>query len=87
MRSKLAKPSDQMKKVPSAVWACAPQMPSRFQTAAQLARFKREQREFDQVVLDLRLVAPEVVQQHNSIAPARCAVRILELESTHAKAS
>ena len=86
VRSKLAKPSDRMAKVPAAVWACAPRMPSRFRTAAQLARFKREQREFDQVVLDLHLTTPEAVQQRNSIAPARCAVRILELEATHAEA-
>src|SRR5476651_929096 len=33
----------------------APRMPARFQTAAQVARFKRAQREFDQVQLDLRL--------------------------------
>lgn len=86
VRSKLAEPSERMRQVPSAVWACAPRMPSRFQTAAQLARFKREQREFDQIVLDLHLAAPETVQRHNSIVPARCAVRILELEPAHAEA-
>src|SRR5262245_42552204 len=46
----------------TAVWRLAPQMPVRFKTAAQLARFKRAQREFDQVVLDLQIAVPEEVQ-------------------------
>ena len=36
----------------------APAMPARFKTAAQVARFKRSQREFDQVLLDLELETP-----------------------------
>src|SRR6185437_14589528 len=36
------------------VWRMAPKMPARFNTSAQVSRFKRSQREFDQVVLDLQ---------------------------------
>src|SRR4051812_29374284 len=46
----------------SVVWQMAPQMPLRFKTPAQLSRFKRAQREFDQVLLDLRIAAPAEVQ-------------------------
>src|SRR3954466_15824865 len=42
----------------SVVWQMAPQVPPRFKTAAQLARFKRAQRAFDQVLLDLQIAAP-----------------------------
>ena len=64
----------------STIWAFAPQMPVEFKTPAKLARFKREQREFDQVVLDLQLATPAAVQQRNSIVPVRRAIRILELD-------
>jgi hypothetical protein len=61
----------------------APQMPKRFKTAAQLARFKRSQREFDRVVLDLQLAAPEEVQTRNSIASSST-VRLLNFDRAHA---
>ena len=35
------------------VWEKAPRLPTRFKTAAQVARFKRQQREFDQALLDM----------------------------------
>jgi len=61
----------------------APRMPKRFKTAAQLARFKRAQREFDRVVLDLQLAAPEEVQTRNSIASGST-VRLLNFDRAHA---
>ena len=61
----------------------APQMPKRFKTAAQLARFKRSQREFDRVVLDLQLAAPEEVQTRNSIVSSST-VRLLNFDRAHA---
>jgi hypothetical protein len=64
----------------------APRMPARFRSAAQVVRFKRAQREFDQVVLDLGLAQPTEVQQRNSLAPTAQPIRILELERTHAAA-
>jgi len=65
------------------VWQLAPKMPTKFTTAAQLARFKRAQREFDQAVLDMQLVAPEEVQVRNSIAASR-PVRLLSFDQAHA---
>ena len=62
------------------VWRLAPQMPRRFKTAAQLARFKRSQREFDQVVLDLQLAAPADVQARNSIVAPGQRVQLLNFE-------
>ena len=71
----------------SVVWKFAPKMPVRFKTAAQLARFKREQRAFDRVVMDLQLADPSTIQQHNSIVSARHSVQILELNHSHATGS
>lgn len=52
-----------------------PRMPARFKTAAEVARFKHSQREFDQVLLDLALISPVAVQKRNSIVPARRSIR------------
>ena len=56
-------------------------------TAAQLARFKRSQREFDQVLLDLQLATPDAVQARNSIVSPHGKIRIVELERHHASPS
>jgi hypothetical protein len=69
------------------VLAKAPQMPARFKTAAQVARFKRAQREFDQVLLDLALVSPQTIQQRNSVASASRPIRMIDFHSTHAAAA
>jgi hypothetical protein len=67
-----------------AILRAAPQMPKRFQSAAQAARFKRSQREFDRVLLELGLASPLTVQERNSLFPSHHAVRVLEFESDHA---
>ncbi|MEO6875290.1 MAG: hypothetical protein ABI222_10770, partial [Opitutaceae bacterium] len=59
----------------------------RFKTAAQVARFKRAQREFDQVVLDLQLATPATIQERNALAPSRSAVRLLDFDQAHAVAA
>lgn len=69
------------------VWQKAPQMPALFKTAAQVARFKRAQREFDQVLLDLALASPQAMQQRNSIASPRRAVRMVNFDLAHATAA
>lgn len=65
------------------VWSKAPRMPARFKSAAQVARFKRAQREFDRVVLDLNVAQPADIQTRNSIASSKRPIRILEFESAH----
>ena len=65
----------------SVVWQHAPRMPARFKTSAQLSRFKRAQREFDQVLLDLQIAAPAEVQARNSIANRP--VRLLNFANAH----
>ena len=62
-----------------------PPMPDHFATAAQLARFKRTQREFDQILLDLSLASPQAVQARNSVVAPHCKIRIPELERNHAR--
>lgn len=68
----------------AAVRAHAPRLPRRFATPAQLARFKREQRAFDQVLLDLRLTEPATIQERNSVVSPHSTLRILELDPSHA---
>lgn len=63
--------------VRQSVWACAPSMPTRFKSAAHVARFKRAQREFDTLVQELGLAAPENVQARNSLVPAKSQVHVL----------
>jgi hypothetical protein len=71
----------------SLVWKMAPRMPARFKTAAQVARFKRVQREFDRVILDLQIEAPAAIQDRNSIVSSRQAVRLIDFDRVHASAA
>jgi len=66
------------------VWPLAPRMPARFKTPAQVARFKRAQREFDQVVLDLNLASRAVIQARNSLVSSRAGVRLIDFDRAHA---
>ena len=69
------------------VWRMAPQMPARFKTPAQLARFKRAQREFDQVILDLQLATPATIQDRNSLVSSRPTIRVTDFDLAHAPAA
>ncbi len=68
------------------VLATAPRMPARFASPAEVARFKRAQRELDRVLLDLGLAHPSEVQARSSILPATRSIRVLELDRAHAAA-
>ncbi len=63
--------------VRKSIWACSPKMPARFKSVAQVARFKRAQREFDTLVQELNLAEPATVQKRNSLVPARGDVQVL----------
>lgn len=84
VREKASAPDLQLREL---VLTKAPKMPARFKTPAQVARFKRAQREFDQVLLDLALVSPQAIQQRNSVAPASRPVRMIDFHSAHASAA
>ena len=84
VRAHAADPA-QAARLRSAVMACRPEPQERFASAAQLTRFKRAQREFDDVLLDLQLASPGALQNRNSIIASHCKIRILELEQNHAK--
>lgn len=83
VKNKAANPT-QRRTLQQLVFRKAPQMPARFKTAAQVARFKRAQREFDQVVLDLELSSPQAVQQRNSVVPSRRAIHAIDFSQAHA---
>lgn len=68
------------------VWQKARPMVTRFKSAAHVARFKRQQREFDRALLDMALASPSAVQQRNSIVPARRAMRLVDFAQAHAAA-
>jgi hypothetical protein len=77
---------EQAEALRSLVWQQAPLMPARFKTAAQLARFKRAQREFDQVILDLQLATPTAIQDRNSLVSSRQIIRVTDFDQAHATA-
>jgi len=79
--------STQSERLRQLVWQKAPKMPTHFKTAAQVARFKRAQREFDQVLLDLGLASPQAIQQRNSVVPSRRIVRLIDFDQAHAAAA
>lgn len=84
VREKASAPDQSLRAL---VLAKAPRMPGRFKTPAQVARFKRAQREFDQVLLDLGLVSPAALQRRNSVAPASRPVRMIDFHSADASAA
>ncbi len=67
----------------SEVWNHAPQFSPKTRTRAQVSRFKREQREFDQVILDLNLAAPMEIEARNSIAHPDYPIRLIGFENAH----
>lgn len=67
-------------------WQRAPRMPARFKSPAQVARFKRQQREFDQALLQMALASPQAIQQRNSVVPSRRAIRLIDFDRAHAAA-
>lgn len=62
----------------------APSPPNKFLSPAHLSRFKRNQREFDQMLLDLHLTTPDCMESRNSIVSPKCKIRVLELERRNA---
>jgi hypothetical protein len=50
------------------------------------SRFKRAQRDFDQVLLDLGLASSRAIQERNSVAPSRRAIRLINFDRAHATA-
>jgi len=69
------------------VWAKAPRMPVHFKSAAQVSRFKRAQREFDQVLLDLAIANPQAIQQRNSVVSPRRVIRMINFDQAHVAAA
>jgi hypothetical protein len=68
----------------SEVWNLAPQIPAKIRTPSQVSRFKREQREFDQVILDLSLAAPMEIETRNSIVNPDQPIRLIGFENAPA---
>lgn len=56
----------------------APVMPKQFRSPAKVSKFKRSQREFDQLLKELNLCEAEELQRRNSLAEAPEYVRLTE---------
>ncbi len=54
-----------------------PRMPRDFKTPAQVARFKRKQREFDKILIELGLISRIDVQQKNSVLAGKRKPRLV----------
>ena len=52
----------------------------RLDSRKKLNSFKREQRAFDQMLLDLNIVDPETIAKRNSIISPKSKIKVLELE-------
>jgi hypothetical protein len=85
VRHKASEPA-QAEHLRQLVWQKSPRMPARFKTPAQVARFKRAQREFDQVLLDLELAGPGAIQARNAVASARRTIRLIDFDRGHVAA-
>ncbi len=64
----------------SVVLKFKPEPPCEVQTPAQLARLKKRCREFDDLLLELRIDTPSGVNERNSVVPPASDLRIRELE-------
>lgn len=82
-----ASESTSLKSLKDAAWAKAPAMPKRFKTAAEVARFKREQREFDQALLDMGLATPQAVQERNALVSNGQSIRLINFAQAHRDAA
>jgi hypothetical protein len=56
----------------------APVMPEEFRSPAKVSKFKRSQREFDQLLKELNLFEAEELQRRNSLVETREYVRLTE---------
>jgi DNA-binding NarL/FixJ family response regulator len=56
----------------------APVMPKQFRSPAKVSKFKRSQREFDQLLKELNLFEAEELQRRNSLTEAPEYVRLTE---------
>lgn len=56
----------------------APVMPKQFRSQAKVSKFKRRQREFDQLLKELNLFEAEELQRRNSLTEAPEYVRLTE---------
>jgi hypothetical protein len=77
----------QAERLRQTVWAKAPRMPVHFKSAAQVSRFKRAQREFDQVLLDLAIASPQAIQERNSVVSPRRSIRMINFDQAHVAAA
>jgi hypothetical protein len=57
--------------------AHAPTPPENFKTSAQVSRFKREQRQFDELLQRLQLVDPTELQERNSLVSNGTRIRLV----------
>ena len=75
-----ASDASRARRIRKAMMAHAPKMPSKFRSAAHAARFKRQQREFDQLLQELNLSEPAQIQERNSLIGRSTQVRLHSID-------
>ena len=63
----------------------APKVASSFKNRKQVERFKREQREFDQLMLDLGLTSPDAVEACNSVVSPHAEIQVVGFGNQHGR--
>jgi hypothetical protein len=84
VRSRVTATPSKAEALRAAAWLERPRMPNRFKTPEKLARFKRSQREFDRVVLEMGLSSAASIQDRNSIVPSSQAIKLIDFDRSHA---
>jgi hypothetical protein len=56
----------------------SPKAPEGIKSSAQLNRFKREQRQFDRLLMELDLETPDAIESYNSILPTTAPLQVME---------
>jgi len=55
-----------------------PKLKEEITSPTELAKFKREQRNFDNLMLNLKLETPDHIEENNSVVPPSAKIRVLE---------
>ncbi|MDT8389278.1 MAG: hypothetical protein RRC34_02070 [Lentisphaeria bacterium] len=61
----------------------APKLPDSFSSRRQVERFKKEQREFDQIMLDLGLASADAVDVSNSVVSPGANIQVAGFGERH----
>jgi len=62
-----------------------PKLGQEYSSSAELAKFKRKQRDFDNLMLELQLKTPHSIEKDNSVIPPSAKIKVLEFGEDHVR--